>query len=187
MLWVWTCSAVKCRAVNFSASVTLTSSDLFALWLPVSCISQDRQDKSYPESIYPTANGSHHTPVSLACPLTSDLTHFTQSNHYYTTIIINIIILPASANRPWHPEIRAMQLFKARGSGPFTDIVSDSRLMLSEITQMSAAGCLWETDHCSKENFSGKLLGEECPCVNASVFVCCLSKDCRKKEKDRGY
>ncbi|KAK9524173.1 hypothetical protein VZT92_018034 [Zoarces viviparus] len=100
----WTWSAVKCVAVNFSASVTLTSCDLFAPWLPASRIGRDRQDESCPESIHPTANGSHHTPVSLACPLTSDLTHFTQSNHCTTTttiaIIIIIILLPASALTP---------------------------------------------------------------------------------------
>lgn len=95
--------------MNFSASVTLTSCDLFAPWRPASCIGRDRQDESGPGSVLlPTANGSHHTPVSLACPLTSDLTHFTESDRGYRTtaaaiiIIISsiIVILPASANRP---------------------------------------------------------------------------------------
>lgn len=110
-LQLW--SAVKCRAVNFSASVTLTSSDLFALWLPASCIGRDRQDESCPESIQPSANGSHHTPVSLHVRSLWTWPTSPSPTTTYTTIIITITVLPASADRPWHPAIWATQLFKA--------------------------------------------------------------------------
>lgn len=95
---------MKSRAVNFSASVTLTSSDLFAPWLPASCIGRDRQDESCPESIHPTANGSHHTLVSLGRPLTSDLTHFSKSDHHYCTTITIITIILSSLPQPIGPD-----------------------------------------------------------------------------------
>ncbi|KAK2917383.1 hypothetical protein Q8A73_004129 [Channa argus] len=83
-------------------NVTLTSSDLLPPGYRRPASADTDRKRPTPESIQPTANGSHHMPVSLACPLTLDLTHFTQSNHRcYTDIIITIIIiiLSASADR----------------------------------------------------------------------------------------
>ncbi|KAI9526077.1 hypothetical protein NQZ68_002625 [Dissostichus eleginoides] len=86
------------QGVNFSSSIALTPSDLFALQLPVSRIGLDTEDtESCPESIRPPhppslTNGSHHTP----------------SNHYCTITIIIIIITIHSDTL-----MRATQLFKA--------------------------------------------------------------------------
>ena len=150
---LWPCA--ESEAAEWTWSAGQQTSQPASLWLPLIClprgyrrpaIGRDRQDESCPESIHPTANGSHHTPVSLACPLTSDLTHFTQSNHHH-----HHHHHPPPLPRPIGPDTLQSEprsylkpSYPIRGSAAFcTDIVTDSRLMLGEITQMRAAAVVF--------------------------------------------
>lgn len=68
-----------------------------------------------PSPSCPTANGSHHTPVSLACPLNSgpDPLHPSPLRGPPPRHRYHRHPLLASANKPWHPAIWAWELIKA--------------------------------------------------------------------------
>lgn len=137
----WT--EVKYRAVNFSASVTLTSCDLFALQLTASCISLDREDKSCPSPSPPTPPLTGHITRRYHLHVHSLWTWPTSPSPTTATIILS-----APADRLWHPPMWAEQLIKAFIRDRWRQLfLQQQQIDACEITQMRAVGCLWGTDH----------------------------------------